>query len=79
MALRLNDKYVKNFITDDEIKAMAGAVEDAHQKIQDKSGEGADFLGWVDLPVDYDKDEFERIKKAAKKIINDSEVISVSN
>ena len=77
MALKLNDKYVKNFITDDEIKAMAGAVEDAHQKIQDKSGEGADFLGWVDLPVDYDKEEFERIKKAAQKIKNDSKALVV--
>ena len=77
MALKLNDKYVKNFITDDEIKAMAGAVEDAHQKIQDKSGEGADFLGWVDLPVDCDKEEFERIKKAAQKIKEDSKALVV--
>ena len=71
MALKLNDKYVKNFITDDEIKAMATAVEDAHQKIENKSGEGADFLGWVDLPVNYDKEEFERIKVAAEKIKSD--------
>ena len=77
MALKLNDNYVKNFISDDEIKAMAGAVEDAHQKILDKSGEGADFLGWVDLPVNYDKEEFERIKKAADKIKNDSKALVV--
>ncbi len=77
MALKLNDKYVKNFITDDELKAMASAVEDAHQKIQDKSGEGSDFLGWVDLPVNYDKDEFERIKKAADKIKADSKALVV--
>ena len=75
MALKLNDKYVKNFITDDELNAMASAVEDAHQKIQDKSGEGSDFLGWVDLPVNYDKEEFERIKKAAQKIKEDSKEI----
>ncbi len=77
MALRLNDKYVKNFISDDEIKAMASAVEDAHQKINDKSGEGSDFLGWVDLPVNYDKEEFERIKVAAEKIKNDSKALVV--
>ncbi len=77
MALKLNDNYVKNFISDDELKAMAGAVEDAHKKIQDKSGEGSDFLGWVDLPVNYDKEEFERIKKAAQKIKNDSKALVV--
>ena len=77
MALKLNDKYVKSFITDDELNAMAGAVADAHQKIEDKSGEGSDFLGWVDLPVNYDKGEFERIKLAAEKIKNDSKALVV--
>lgn len=77
MALKLNDKYVKSFITDDELNAMAPAVADAHQKIVDRSGEGADFLGWVDLPVNYDKEEFERIKKAAQKIKNDSKALVV--
>ena len=77
MALKLNDNYVKNFISDDELKALVPAVEDAHQKIVDKSGEGSDFLGWVDLPVDYDKEEFERIKKAAAKIKSDSEALVV--
>ena len=77
MALKLNDKYVKNFISDDELNAMAPAVADAHQKIVDKSGEGADFLGWVDLPVNYDKEEFERIKKAAAKIKADSKALVV--
>ena len=42
-----------------------------------KSGAGNDFLGWIDLPVDYDKDEFARIKAAAKKIQSDSEVLVV--
>ena len=77
MALKLNDNYVKNFISDDELKAIIPAVEDAHQKIIDKSGEGADFLGWVDLPVDYDQEEFERIKKAAAKIKSDSKALVV--
>ncbi|MBR5545324.1 MAG: glucose-6-phosphate isomerase [Clostridia bacterium] len=77
MALKLNDNYIKNFISDDELKALVPAVEDAHQKIVDKSGEGSDFLGWVDLPVDYDKEEFERIKKAATKIKSDSKALVV--
>ncbi len=77
MALKLNDKYVKNYISDNELKAMAPAVADAHQKIVDKSGEGSDFLGWVDLPVNYDKEEFDRIKKAAAKIKADSQALVV--
>ena len=77
MALKLNDKYVKNFISAEELGAMAPAVEDAHEKIVNKSGEGSDFLGWVDLPVNYDKEEFERIKKAADKIKSDSKALIV--
>ncbi len=77
MALKLNDKYVKNFISAEELRAMAPAVEDAHEKIINKSGEGSDFLGWVDLPVNYDKEEFARIQKAAEKIKNDSQALVV--
>ncbi len=77
MALKLNDKYIKSFISAEELKAMAPAVEDAHEKIVNKSGEGSDFLGWVDLPVNYDKEEFDRIKKAADKIKSDSKALVV--
>ncbi|MGN0539667.1 MAG: glucose-6-phosphate isomerase [Candidatus Fimenecus sp.] len=77
MALKLNDKYVKNFVSEDELKDMASAVEAAHNKIVNKNGEGSDFLGWVDLPVNYDKEEFERIKKAAAKIKSDSKALVV--
>ena len=77
MALKLNDKYVKGFISAEELNAMAPAIEDAHEKVINKSGEGADFLGWVDLPVNYDKEEFERIKKAAAKIKSDSKALVV--
>ena len=77
MALKLNDKYVKEFINDEELKAMVPAVENAHKQIVEKSGKGNDFLGWVDLPVNYDKDEFERIKKAAEKIKSDSQALIV--
>ena len=77
MALKLNDKYVKDFISAEELNAMAPAIEDAHEKVINKSGEGADFLGWVDLPVNYDKEEFARIQKAAEKIKNDSKALVV--
>ena len=65
------------FISDDEVKAMKRIVEDAKDVLLNKTGEGNDFLGWIDLPVDYDKEEFARIKKAAKKIQEDSEVLLV--
>ena len=77
MALTLNDKYVKGFISDEELNAMLPAVENAHKQIAEKSGKGNDFLGWVELPVNYDKEEFERIKKAAEKIKSDSAALVV--
>ena len=77
MAIKCNDKFVKNFVTDDEIKALVPALEAAHDKIVNKTGEGNDFLGWQTLPVDYDKEEFERIKKAAKKIQDTCDVLIV--
>ena len=49
----------------------------AHDVLTDRNGLGNDFLGWLDLPVEYDKDEFERVKKAAKKIISDSDILIV--
>lgn len=65
------------FVTKDEIKEMAKTAEKAKKKLLAKNGEGSDFLGWIDLPENYDKEEFERIKKAAAKIKSDSEVLIV--
>ena len=65
------------FISDDEVVAMKKIAEYAKEVLVNKSGAGNDFLGWIDLPVDYDKDEFARIKAAAKKIQSDSEVLVV--
>lgn len=65
------------FISDDEVVAMKKIAEDAKEVLVNKSGAGNDFLGWIDLPVDYDKYEFARIKAAAKKIQSDSEVLVV--
>ena len=60
-----------------EIEAIWPAVEAAHKTLHEKTGEGNDFLGWVDLPLNYDKEEYARIKAAAKKIQDDSEVLVV--
>jgi len=62
-------------LNEHEISYMAEAVKAAHEKLHNKTGAGNDFLGWVDLPVNYDKDEFKRIKKAAEKIKSDSDVL----
>lgn len=77
MAVKLNDKYLSGFIGENEYKGIAPAVEAAHKSLESKSGLGNDFLGWVTLPADYDKAEFERIKKAAEKIKKDSKVLIV--
>ena len=77
MALKLNTKYLNDFITDIDYAAISEEVKAAHQKLIAKTGEGNDFLGWVDLPVNYDKEEFARIEKAAAKIRKDSEVLVV--
>ena len=65
------------FIAADELSYMKSAVMGAKEVLTGKSGAGNDFLGWIDLPVDYDKEEFARIKEAAKKIQSDSDVLLV--
>ena len=67
----------KTFIADHEIASMKKIAENAKAELLGKEGAGNDFLGWIDLPVDYDKEEFARIKDAAKKIQGDSEVLLV--
>lgn len=67
----------KSIFSDDELKAMEAKVLAAKDTLVNKTGEGNDFLGWIDLPVDYDKEEFARIKAAAKKIQSDSDVLLV--
>ena len=66
-----------SFISDEEVTYMSRLAEDAKKVLVSKTGAGNDFLGWIDLPVDYDKEEFARIKKAAEKIQGDSEVLVV--
>ena len=66
-----------DFISEEEISYMSGLVANAKKQLVAKSGAGNDYLGWIDLPVDYDRVEFDRIKKAAAKIAGDSEVLVV--
>ena len=63
------------FVHENELSEMQAMVNAANTELRDGTGAGNDFRGWVDLPVDYDKDEFARIKKAAKKIQSDSDVL----
>ncbi|MBR4208379.1 MAG: glucose-6-phosphate isomerase [Lachnospiraceae bacterium] len=65
------------FIAEHEVENMKKLAEDAKELLVSRKGAGNDFLGWIDLPVDYDKEEFARIKKAAEKIKSDSEVLVV--
>ncbi len=67
----------KVFISDNEVKLMSKLAADAKEVLVNKTCAGNDFLGWIDLPVNYDKEEFARIKAAAKKIQSDSEVLLV--
>ena len=77
MKLNFSYQFAKNFFNESELKQIKPYVELANEVLTSKTGAGNDFLGWVDLPETYDKDEFARIKKAAEKIKNDSEVLVV--
>ncbi len=65
------------FVSENEVEMMKKLVLDAKELLLSREGAGNDFLGWIDLPEDYDKEEFARIKKAAEKIQNDSEILLV--
>ena len=79
MANKVTFDYSKavGFVQEHEMAYMSELVAQAKDKLVAKSGAGNDFLGWIDLPVDYDKEEFVRIQKAAEKIRKDSEVLLV--
>ena len=79
MSSKVTYDYSKamQFIGEQEIASMCDIVENAKEVLVSKSGAGNDFLGWIDLPIDYDKEEFDRILKAADKIKSDSDVLLV--
>ena len=77
MTLSLNDKFVKDYVTENDIENIKNEVYSAQKTLMSRTGEGNDFLGWLDLPVNYDKEEFARIKKAAEKIQKSCDILIV--
>ncbi|MCC8106332.1 MAG: glucose-6-phosphate isomerase [Clostridiales bacterium] len=79
MSSKVTFDYSKaaGFVAENEVASMKKLVAAAKDELVSRTGAGNDFLGWIDLPVDYDKEEFGRIKEAAKKIQSDSEVLLV--
>jgi glucose-6-phosphate isomerase len=75
--ISLDLSKVAPYLAMTEIDYMEDMVKSAHDKLHNGTGAGNDFLGWIDLPVNYDKDEFSRIEKSAEKIKSDSEVLIV--
>ena len=76
-SLSLDVSKLEGFINENEIGYMKAMVNSAHEVIHNGTGAGNDFLGWLDLPKNYDREEFERIKVAAEKIRSNSDVLIV--
>ena len=77
MSVKMNGKHLGGFIREHEYQAIYPQIQAAHTMLHEKTGLGNDFLGWLNLPVDYDKEEFARIKAAAKRIQEDSDIVIV--
>ena len=77
MTLRISTEFVNGFVSSDEVSSLEAQARLALKTVADKSGAGADFLGWYDLPESYDRDELSRIKAAAEKIKKSSDVLIV--
>ena len=75
--ISLDYSKISKFVNKNELNEIKNKVELVSEKLHNKTGAGNDFLGWLDLPVNYDKEEFARIKKASEKIKSDSEVLVV--
>ena len=77
MEVKISDKFLRGFVSEADLQSIAPEIEAAHRKVLDKNGAGCDFLGWRDLPIDYNKDEFQRIKDAASRIRDMCDVLVV--
>ncbi|MCM3568170.1 glucose-6-phosphate isomerase [Neobacillus mesonae] len=75
--IRFDYSKALTFFKEHELNYLQDAVKVAHHSLHEKTGAGSDFLGWINLPTDYDKEEFSRIQKAAEKIKSDSDVLLV--
>ncbi|MBQ2274739.1 MAG: glucose-6-phosphate isomerase, partial [Clostridia bacterium] len=77
MAIRFLDNYAKDFLRENDLTGLTPQIAAAHEMLHNGTGLGNDFLGWLDLPVNYDKEEFSRIKSAAKRISGDTDILIV--
>lgn len=77
MSVKLNTGFLSGFVSEQEIKYMQPSATAAFELLKSGHGQGSDFHGWLDLPVNYDKEEFERIKIAAEKIKKNSDILVV--
>lgn len=77
MAVKLNTKYLSEFVREKEYELMEDQVKLAHDMLHNKTGKGSEFTGWVTLPTDYDKEEFQRIKEVSEKIKSNTDVFIV--
>lgn len=76
-SIKFDYSKAAGFVNESEVSYLEGFIKSAHEMLHNKTGAGNDFVGWVDLPLNYDKEEFSRIKAAAEKIKSDSEVLIV--
>ena len=77
MSVKLNERFLTGFVADHEVEFLKPHAKTAHEMLLNGNGQGNDFLGWVKLPRDYDKEEFARIKVAAEKIKQNSDILVV--
>ena len=77
MSLKLSEKFLKDFISSEDIAKISGEAAEAYELVKSGKGPGSDFLGWVNLPENYDKEEFARIKVAAEKIKKTCDILVV--
>ena len=77
MALSLNTKFVDKHVKEFDVKNISEEIYAAQKTLMSKTGAGNTFLGWLDLPVNYDKEEFARIKKEAEKIQKSCDILIV--
>ena len=77
MSIKFISNHIENIVIQEDIASLAPQAVAAMQTLHNKTGEGNDFLGWVTLPTDYDKEEFDRIKKASEYIKENADILIV--
>lgn len=77
MSIQVDLKHLNGFVQNEEMGGIAPQVKTAHHMLHNGTGMGNDYIGWLTLPTDYDKEEFERIQKAAKQIQSDTDILIV--